>query len=79
GEARDVLSWFCPTSPSTEVIERAVLGLGRHTDEWFRTAPVPNCPIPPTHPIPGPACPFLANRVPLMHTGRYARDSERPA
>ncbi len=42
GEARDVLSWFCPTSPSTEVIERAVLGLGRHTDEWFRTAPVPN-------------------------------------
>ena len=40
-EAREVLSWFSPTVPSTEVFERAVLGLGRHTSEWFRTAAPP--------------------------------------
>ncbi len=38
-EARDVLGWFTPTVPSTEVIERAVVGLGEHTEEWFRVAP----------------------------------------
>lgn len=40
-EARDVLGWFTPTVPSTEVIERAVVGLGEHTEEWFRVAPAP--------------------------------------
>jgi len=41
-EAREVLSWFSPTVPSTEVIERSVLGLGRETSEWFRTAAPPS-------------------------------------
>jgi hypothetical protein len=41
-EARDVLGWFTPTVPSTEVIERAVLGFGEHTGEWFRVAPAPD-------------------------------------
>ena len=34
-EAREQLGWFVPTSPSTEVIEAALLGYGRHTQEWF--------------------------------------------
>lgn len=37
-EARTTLSMFMPNAPSTEVIEQAVLGLGRHTAEWFETA-----------------------------------------
>lgn len=41
-EARDVLGWFMPTVPSTEVFERAVLGFGEHTGEWFRIAPAPD-------------------------------------
>jgi hypothetical protein len=40
-EARELLSWFLPTAPSTEVIESAVLGYGRHTQEWFESAPAP--------------------------------------
>jgi hypothetical protein len=40
-EARELLSWFLPTAPSTEVIEAAVLGYGRHTQEWFEGAPAP--------------------------------------
>jgi hypothetical protein len=40
-EARELLSWFLPTTPSTEVIESAVLGYGRHTQEWFESAPAP--------------------------------------
>jgi hypothetical protein len=32
---------FVPSAPATEVIEQAVLGLGRHTAEWFETAPAP--------------------------------------
>jgi hypothetical protein len=35
GEAREQLGWFLPTAPSTEVIEAALLGYGRHTQEWF--------------------------------------------
>ena len=35
GEAREQLGWFLPTSPSTEVIEAAVLGYGRHTQAWY--------------------------------------------
>lgn len=41
-EARTTLSWFVPTAPSIEVIEHAVLGLGRHTAEWFASAPAPD-------------------------------------
>jgi hypothetical protein len=40
-EAREQLGWFVPTAPSTEVIEKAALGYGRHTQEWFAQAPVP--------------------------------------
>ena len=40
-EARDLLAWFVPTPPSTEVIESALLGYGRHTQEWFESAPAP--------------------------------------
>lgn len=40
-EARDLLSWFVPMPPSTEVIESAVLGYGRHSQEWFESAPAP--------------------------------------
>jgi hypothetical protein len=36
-EARSVLQWFLPTVPSTELIEQAALGLGRHTAEWFES------------------------------------------
>lgn len=40
-EARTLLGWFLPVSPSTEVIESAVLGYGRSTQEWFEAAPPP--------------------------------------
>lgn len=40
-EARSTLSHFVPTAPSVEVIEKTVLGLGRHTAEWFEQAPAP--------------------------------------
>jgi hypothetical protein len=40
-EARDLLAWFLPMPPSTEVIESAVIGYGRHTQEWFEIAPAP--------------------------------------
>ena len=36
-EARGVLQWFLPTVPSTELIEQAALGFGRHTAEWFES------------------------------------------
>lgn len=32
--AREGLAEFVPTAPSTEVIERAVLGLGAHAEAW---------------------------------------------
>ena len=41
-EARSILTWFMDAVPSTEVIEQAVLGLGRHTAEWFEHAPAPD-------------------------------------
>jgi len=40
-EARSTLGGFIPNAPSTEVIEQSVLGLGRHSAEWFETAPPP--------------------------------------
>jgi len=40
-EARQTLGVFQPQAPSTEVIEKAVLGLGRYTAEWFVQAPPP--------------------------------------
>jgi len=40
-EARATLAAFVPNAPSTEVIEHAVLGLGRHTAAWFEQAPAP--------------------------------------
>jgi hypothetical protein len=36
-----VLGWFMLQPPSTEVLEQAVLGLGRRTEEWFKNAPPP--------------------------------------
>ena len=40
-EARSTLASFVPNTPSTEVIENTVLGLGRHTAQWFEQAPAP--------------------------------------
>jgi hypothetical protein len=40
-ESREELGWFLPIAPSTEVVEQAVLGYGRHTQEWFEQSPVP--------------------------------------
>lgn len=41
-EAREVLGWFVPEPPSTEVLEQTVLGFGHHTTAWFAGgAPVP--------------------------------------
>src|SRR5690606_5209657 len=41
-EAREVLGWFVPDPPSTEVLEQTVLGLGYHTAAWLDGgAPVP--------------------------------------
>ena len=40
-QTRAVLGWFLLQPPSTEVIEQAVLGLGRRTGEWFERVPAP--------------------------------------
>lgn len=40
-EAREILSWFVPQAPSTEVIEQVVLGLGHHTAAWFESVAPP--------------------------------------
>lgn len=40
-EARITLASFVPDAPSTEVIEQTVLGLGRHTADWFEQVPAP--------------------------------------
>jgi len=40
-EAKATASLFIPQAPSTEVIERAVLGLGHHTEDWFASRPAP--------------------------------------
>lgn len=34
-EAREVLCRFLPKVPSTEVIQKSVLGYGQHTQQWF--------------------------------------------
>lgn len=39
-EARSTMATFVPQTPSTEVIENAVLGLGRHTEAWVEHAPL---------------------------------------
>ena len=41
-EAREQLGWFLPAAPSTEVIEAALLGYGRHTQEWFAQVEPPS-------------------------------------
>jgi hypothetical protein len=41
-QARETLKRFVPGTPSTEVMEQAVLGLGRRTEAWFSHAPVPD-------------------------------------
>lgn len=38
---QSTLTWFLGGSPSTEVIQKSVLGLGRRTAEWFERAPAP--------------------------------------
>jgi hypothetical protein len=40
-EARTTLGTFVPDAPSTEVIEKTVLGLGRHTAAFVEQAPAP--------------------------------------
>jgi hypothetical protein len=40
-EARSIMSWLVGVAPSTEVIERAVLGLGCRTADWFLNACAP--------------------------------------
>jgi hypothetical protein len=40
-EACELLRWFLPVAPSTEVVEAALLGYGRHTEAWFEEAPAP--------------------------------------
>jgi len=40
-EAHEIVGWFLPTVPSTEVVEAAVLGYGARTQEWFEQAPAP--------------------------------------
>jgi len=40
-EAQEILGWFVPQPPSTEVLEQVVLGLGHHTAPWFESAPPP--------------------------------------
>jgi len=41
-EARATLARFLPSVPSTEVIEKAVLGLGRFAESWFKERPPPD-------------------------------------
>lgn len=41
-ESRTTLLSFVPQAPSTEVIEKTVLGLGHHTADWYVSAPVPD-------------------------------------
>jgi hypothetical protein len=40
-DACQLLRWFLPVAPSTEVIEGALLGYGRHTTTWFEEAAAP--------------------------------------
>jgi hypothetical protein len=41
-EAREILGWFVPQPPSTEVLEQTVLGFGHHTSEWFSSVAPPD-------------------------------------
>jgi len=41
GQTQAVLRWFMRDVPSTEVIEKTVLGLGSKTEAWFEQAPPP--------------------------------------
>jgi hypothetical protein len=41
-DARRALGHFVPNTPSTEVIEKAVLGLGSMADSWLRERPAPH-------------------------------------
>lgn len=41
-ETQTTLVSFVPQAPSTEVIEKTVLGLGHHTADWYESAPVPD-------------------------------------
>jgi hypothetical protein len=40
-EAQATMRLFLPTAPSTEVIQQAILGLGKFTGEWFEQLPAP--------------------------------------
>jgi hypothetical protein len=40
-DARATLDLFLPNTPSTEVIQQTVLGLGKFTGEWFEHLPAP--------------------------------------
>ena len=40
-EARSIHMDFVPQSPSTEVVQKAVLGFGAHTAAWLEHAPIP--------------------------------------
>ena len=40
-EAREILGWFLPSAPSTEVIEAGALGYGRFAPSWFEHAAAP--------------------------------------
>ena len=40
-QAHEVLSWFVPEAPSPKAIQQAVLGLGRHTEEFFKQRAAP--------------------------------------
>jgi hypothetical protein len=40
-EARSIMMDFVPQTPSTEVVQKAVLGFGTHTAAWVEHAPVP--------------------------------------
>ena len=39
--AKTTAELFLPEVPSAEIIEKATLGLGRYTDQWFEQAPPP--------------------------------------
>ncbi len=40
-EARSLMTLFVPDAPSTEVVQKAVLGFGAHTAAWLEQGPVP--------------------------------------
>ena len=40
-EAHEMLGWFVPQPPSTEVTQQTVLGLGKFVADWFENVPPP--------------------------------------